>query len=170
MTNGLSASDRVREITSSCAQIRAARTRCGSGGAADHLPISRNCQASLCIKRLEWIYQSDWSATSWRISTQCSKKTCDHIFDDKLKWNCPFPVIFGTFITNNISHRHVFLIPTLPISCSYITLGNCRDLNIMNLALNCWFSQRYNTRILTAKSSPYYFGYLLYNLRFILEQ
>ena len=40
----------------------------------------------------------------------------------------------------------------------------------MNLALNCWFSQCYNTRILTAKLSPYYFTYLLFNLRFIIEQ
>jgi len=29
----------------------------------------------------------------------------------------------------------------------------------MNLALNCWFSQCYNTRILTAKLSSYYFAY-----------
>ena len=33
------------------------------------------------------------------------------------------------------------------MSWSYFTLGNCRDLNIMSLALNCWFSQCYNTRI-----------------------
>jgi len=36
----------------------------------------------------------------------------------------------------------------------------------MNLALNCWFSQCYNTRILTAKLSPYYFTYLLFSLPF----
>jgi len=40
----------------------------------------------------------------------------------------------------------------------------------MNLALNCWFSQCYNSRILTAKLSPYYFTYLLFNLRFRREQ
>ena len=34
----------------------------------------------------------------------------------------------------------------------------------MNLALNYWFSQCYNTRILTAKLSPYYFAYLLIQL------
>ena len=40
----------------------------------------------------------------------------------------------------------------------------------MDLALNSWFSQCYNTRMLTAKLSPYYFAYLLYDLRFIIEQ
>ena len=40
----------------------------------------------------------------------------------------------------------------------------------MNLALNCWFSQCYSTRILNAKLSPYYFTYLLVNLRFIYKQ
>jgi len=40
----------------------------------------------------------------------------------------------------------------------------------MHLALNCWFSQCYNTRILTAKLSPYYLTYLLFNLRFRREQ
>ena len=35
-------------------------------------------------------------------------------------------------------------------------LGNCRHLNIVNLAANCWFSQCYNTRILNSKLSPYY--------------
>ena len=39
----------------------------------------------------------------------------------------------------------------------------------MNLALKCGFAQCYNTRILTAELSPYYFTYLLYNLRFIIE-
>jgi len=49
-------------------------------------------------------------------------------------------------------------------------MGHCRDLSIMNLALNCWFSQCYNARILTAKLSPYYLTYLLFNLQFIIEQ
>jgi len=40
----------------------------------------------------------------------------------------------------------------------------------MNLALNCWFYQSYNTRILTGKLSPYYFTYLLFNARFRKEQ
>ena len=40
----------------------------------------------------------------------------------------------------------------------------------MNLALNSWFSQCYNTRILTAKLSLHYFTNLLHNLRFKIEQ
>ena len=30
------------------------------------------------------------------------KKTCDHIFDDKLKQNYPFTKIFGALITKSI--------------------------------------------------------------------
>jgi len=61
MTNGLSASEHVRDITRSCAQtlyaLRVLRTHgIVSEGAADHLPVSRNCHI---IKRLERIYQSD---------------------------------------------------------------------------------------------------------------
>ena len=41
------------------------------------------------------------------IYTLCSKKTCDHVFDDKLKWNYPFTKIFGTLITKSIGHRQV---------------------------------------------------------------
>jgi len=37
------------------------------------------------------------------------KKTCDHVFDDKLMYNCQFTKIFGTLITKSISHRLVFL-------------------------------------------------------------
>jgi len=35
-------------------------------------------------------------------------------------------------------------------------LGNCRDVSIMSLALNCWFSECYNTRILNAELSLYF--------------
>jgi len=44
-----------------------------------------------------------------------------------------------------------------------------RPINIMNVALNCWFSPYYK-RILNAKMSLYYFNYLLFNLRFVTEQ
>jgi len=37
------------------------------------------------------------------------KKTCDHVFDDKLMYNCPFTKIFGILITKSIGHRLVFL-------------------------------------------------------------
>ena len=36
---------------------------------------------------------------------------------------------FFTLIIESIGHRQVFF-PTLPISCTYFTLRNCRDLNI----------------------------------------
>ena len=82
----------------------------------------------------------------------------------KLEYNCPFTKIFGTLITKSKGHRQVFLV-------SHLTnLVQLRDLNIINLALNCRFSQCYNTKILTAKLSPYYFTYLLSNLWFIIEQ
>ena len=41
-------------------------------------------------------------------------------------------------------------------------MGNCDDLSMMNLALNCWFSQCCN--MLTARLSPCYSTYLLFNL------
>jgi len=34
--------------------------------------------------------------------TLCSKKTCDHVFDDKLNCNCPFTTTFGTLILTDI--------------------------------------------------------------------
>jgi len=37
-----------------------------------------------------------------------SKKTCDHIFDDKLTENCSFTKIFGTLIAMSIGHWQVF--------------------------------------------------------------
>jgi len=45
-------------------------------------------------------------------------------------------------------------------------LGKLLRSKYIYLALNCSYSQCYNTRILTAKLSPYYFTYLLFNLRF----
>jgi len=41
------------------------------------------------------------------------KKTCDHIFDDKLKWNCLFTEIFATLTTKSTGHRQVFLVSHL---------------------------------------------------------
>jgi len=45
----------------------------------------------------------------WCILHCVPKKTCDHVFDDKLKYNCPFTKIFGTLIAKGIGHRQVFL-------------------------------------------------------------
>ena len=47
----------------------ASRARHVSGGSADHLKVSHYCQAALCIQCLECIHQSDWPATSQRVSS-----------------------------------------------------------------------------------------------------
>ena len=54
-------------------------------------------------------------------STLCSKKTCDHVFDDKL--NCPFRKIFGTLITKSTGHRQVFLFSHLTYFVQLLYLG-----------------------------------------------
>ena len=56
-------------------------------------------------------------------STLCSQKTCDHIFDDKLKQNCPFTKVFGTLITKGIGHRQVFLVSHLTYLVQLLYLG-----------------------------------------------
>jgi len=43
--------------------------------------------------------------------TVFQKKTCDHIFDDKLNYNCPFTKIFGTHINKSIGDRQIFRFP-----------------------------------------------------------
>ena len=51
------------------------------------------------------------------------KKTCDHIFDDKLKQNYPFTKIFGTLITKSIGHRQVYLASHLTYFVHLLYLG-----------------------------------------------
>ena len=51
------------------------------------------------------------------------KKTCDHVFDDKLKQNCPFRKIFGTLITKSTGHRRVFLFSHLTYFVLLLYLG-----------------------------------------------
>jgi len=51
------------------------------------------------------------------------QKTFDHIFDDKLKWNCPFIKIFGTLITKSIGHGQVFLFSHLTYIVQLLYLG-----------------------------------------------
>jgi len=51
------------------------------------------------------------------------KKTCDHIFDDKLKQNCPLTKIFGTLITNSITNWQVFLVFHLTYFVQLLYLG-----------------------------------------------
>ena len=55
--------------------------------------------------------------------TLCSKKTSDHIFDDKLKQNYPFTKIFGTLITKSIRHRQVYLVSHLSYFVHLLYLG-----------------------------------------------
>ena len=56
-------------------------------------------------------------------STLCSKKTCDHIFDDTLKQNYPFSKIFGTLITKSVGHRQVYLVSHLTYFVHLLYLG-----------------------------------------------
>ena len=51
------------------------------------------------------------------------QKTCDNIFDDKLKYNCPFTKIFGTRITKSIGHRQVYLVSHLTHFVQLLYLG-----------------------------------------------
>ena len=72
-----------------------------------------------------WRHQMKFWSTcaSISVTTLCSKKTCDHVFDDKLKWNCPFTKIFGTLITKTIGHRHMFLFSHLTYLVQLLYLG-----------------------------------------------
>ena len=56
-------------------------------------------------------------------TTLCSKKTCDHIFDDKLKQNYPFTKIFGTLITKSVGHRQVYSVSHLTYFVHLLYLG-----------------------------------------------
>jgi len=51
------------------------------------------------------------------------KKSCDHVFDDKLNQNSPFTTIFGTLITKGIGHRRVFLFSRLTYFLHRLYLG-----------------------------------------------
>jgi len=59
----------------------------------------------------------------WYAYTLCSKKTCDHVFDDNLKQNCPFKNIFGTHITKSTGHRQVVLFSHLTYFVQLLYLG-----------------------------------------------
>ena len=59
----------------------------------------------------------------YAIYTLCFKKTCDHVFDDKLKQNCPFRKIFGTLITKSTGHRQLFLFFHLTYFVQLLYLG-----------------------------------------------
>ena len=66
------------------------------------------------------VWLNKWIA----VNVHCApKKTCDHIFDDKLKQNYPFTKIFGTFITKSIGHRRVYLVSHLTYFVHLLYLG-----------------------------------------------
>ena len=62
-----------------------------------------------CIRRFRQVNVEIFPYRLVRKTTLCSKKTCDHVFDDKLKQNCLFRKIFGALITKSTGHRQVFL-------------------------------------------------------------
>ena len=68
-----------------------------------------------------------------KIDIHCVPKTCDHVFDDKLKLNCSSTKTLVTLITTcmSVGHRQVFfLFSHVTYACTYFTIGICRDLNI----------------------------------------
>ena len=57
-------------------------------------------------------------------TTLCSKKTCDHVFGDKLNYIYSlFTKIFGTLITKTIGRRRVFLFSHLTYLVQLLYLG-----------------------------------------------
>ena len=76
-----------------------------------------------CIKQIT-NKELNANATGYHILLHCvPKKTCDHIFNDNLKQNCPFTKIFGTLITNSISHQQLFLVFHLTYFVQLLYLG-----------------------------------------------
>jgi len=120
------------------------------------VPTTDTCQTS-CL--LRFVNGCDVTLSCcWlsRTNIHCVPKTCDHFL--MISWTKTVRLQrFLTHITESVGHLQVFLVSHLTYLVQLLYLGNCQDLNIMNLGLNCWFSQCYNTRILTAKLSPYYF-------------
>jgi len=63
----------------------------------------------------------------------------------------------STLITKIIRHRQIFIFSQLTYFVQVLALRNRRDLNIMNLAVNCWFFQCGNTDILKYKNATILF-------------
>ena len=93
------------------------------------------------------------------------KKTCDHVFDDKLKWNCPFTKIFSTLITKTIRHRRVFVFSHRTYLVQLLYLGKLsrpkyqqKLIKIMKISQedailikNLYLSKQYGARKLLSK-------------------
>jgi len=52
-----------------------------------------------------------------------NKKTCDHVFYDKLNENCPFTKTFAILIPKSVCHQQVFLFSHLTYLMQIIYLG-----------------------------------------------
>jgi len=102
----------------------------------NHFTLTKTSITSKLLLRFKWQKLSIYVKIK---HIHCVPKKRDHVFDDKLNWNCPFKELFGTLITR--PSTGVFIFPPYLFSI----LGNCWDLKIMNLVTHCWFSQCYNT-------------------------
>jgi len=72
----------------------------------------------------------------------------------------------------HLLHRQIFLVSHLTYLVQLLYLGKLSRTTgkYHEFSLKLLISQYYNTRIFTAKLSPYYFTHLLLNLRFIIEK
>ena len=76
---------------------------------------------------------SSYSSIIVKASLHCVPKTSDHIFDDKLNYNCPFIKIFGTLITNSTGHRQVFLFSHLSEKPCAQSGGQAKETSVSSL-------------------------------------
>ena len=78
----------------------------------------------VCNKvELHWIYTLQLRNKLYYTSLCSKKESCDHVFDDKLNWNCPFTTFFCTRITKSIGQRQVFLFSRLTYFVHLLYLG-----------------------------------------------
>ena len=126
-----------------------------------------------------WIQTSKWKkvmgvwATFWSFhevnrTTLCLKKTCDHISMISWRRTVCLQRFLHAYYQEYWPSTRSFSFPPHPFSAATLPWETV-ETYITNLALNCWFSKCYNTRILTAKLSPYYFTYLLHILWFKIK-
>jgi len=103
---------------------------------AVHLFGNRHCSDRVAPSRMDLNYLT---------SIHCIYRVPKNMTTSSMiNWTiCTFTKIFGTLVNKSIGHCRVFLFSRITYFVSYFTLGNCHVLNIMNLALNWWFSQRY---------------------------
>ena len=125
-------------------------------------------QQSMMVVRTIWVAHYKWDNT-----TLCSKTNMWPHF----RWSVEaelsiYKDFWHTYYQEYRPLTSIFSFPPHLFRTGTLPWENCSDLNILYLALrlNSWFSQYYNTRILTANLSPHYFTSLVFNLWFIIEQ